>query len=755
MPDASAPFSAVSALPPALQRRVLQAVCLWLAAWGVLAAILYRDGAYAWIALGALPAALAAYGLERRRQPRSAAALLVVATLGLVSAMAWLGALHQTSTILLLAVMVVFAAWALGVGAGIAAAGWVILLGVGLTLRGEVAWQQVLVALYVLASLLGLIAWMLRSKNQQMQGLRSALAAVGAEKHQLQVLFQAVEQNPQSMVIVDVQGRMVYANQAFEQRSGYRREEVVGQPARQVSLNGLGDEAHAQMRRQVEAGQVWQGVVQSTLQDGRVVVDTVRIAPVVDEEQQLSHLVEVRQDISEQLAAQNRILHLQEHDSLTELLNTQGLLRTMDQMNAQIAVHHDHSTWHMLLLVEIDRYQLLVSAKGSEWIDALLQALVLQLQALAPHGAHLARTADSQLAVLVPRMGSTRHDARLDGLALAQAMHQGLGQIQLAVAGEGVEPVRTTCSMGFTVFPFVDESVQQDTSGRVLRRATMALGQARHQGGDQVCAYSQVQDATVQRRMLLEAALVTALQAQQLQVFLQPQVDMHGRVVGLESLVRWQHPQLGMIPASEIVGVAESSGLIAQLGDWMLAQVCALLQEPRVQQACYTLSVNVSAVQFQRADFVERVRAMVQCLGPRSERLVLEVTESLLLYDLDQAIEKMRSLRALGVQLALDDFGTGYSSLAYLARLPIQEIKLDRLFICDLTPGSQAGVLVEAVLMVAKVKGLRVVAEGVEHPEQAQLLQALEPSVLCQGYWFSRPVPAQDWLAHPRLANSL
>ncbi|MEG2049562.1 MAG: EAL domain-containing protein, partial [Comamonas sp.] len=208
-----------------------------------------------------------------------------------------------------------------------------------------------------------------------------------------------------------------------------------------------------------------------------------------------------------------------------------------------------------------------------------------------------------------------------------------------------------------------------------------------------------------------------------------------------------------MVSPGEFIPVAEDCGLIVPLGDWMLEQVCLLLNDPRVRAAGYSLSVNVSPLQFQHADFVEKVKSAIQRTGIDPRKLTLEVTESLLLSDVDHAIQKMVNLVALGVQFALDDFGTGYSSLAYLMRLPIQELKLDQVFIRDLRVNAESRVLVEAILMLAKAKGLRVVAEGVEELEQAELLRALEPSILCQGYWFSRPVLAEDWMANPALAQ--
>ena len=374
-----------------------------------------------------------------------------------------------------------------------------------------------------------------------------------------------------------------------------------------------------------------------------------------------------------------------------------------------------------------------------------------RLQSLLPPSARLARTSASQFAVILERVGKTRHRARMHSYAVAEELQQGLGTI--VCLQEVPETVQLSCSAGFSVFPFVEPGLQADAGDHVLRRASVALSQARHQGGGQVHAYSEALAATAQRRIELEKGLHVALQEGQLQLFVQPQVDMMGRVVSVEALVRWQHPVNGMVDPAEFIPVAEDTGLVVPMGDWVLEQTCRLLNDPRVQQGGYRVSVNVSAVQFQQAGFVRKLQELIQRTGVDASRLTLEVTESLLLQEVEQAIQKMVSLRALGVHFALDDFGTGYSSLAYLMRLPIQEIKLDQTFIHDLTPQSHGAVLVEALLMVAKGRALRVVAEGVEHKAQAQLLQAWEPGILCQGYLFSRPLPASEWLQAPDLSG--
>lgn len=736
------------------QRRMVRLLGLWMAGWGVLLAVLSQgNSAACWLGLAMLPVAAGVWLLDTKGYSRLAAGGLVFCTMALSSALVWLDPAYITTVVLVLAIAVAFAAWELGGTAGIGSAGVMVVVGMALAQRGDVAWHQVLLVGYVTVFLLAMIGLMLKGSQLSLITAHHSLGTLAQQQEQIDVLFQAVEQNPESILVVDLQGRVVYANSAFEQRTGYRREDAIGLPSRQVSLNGLTAAEHQHMREVVDSGEVWQGVVRNVLKDGTTVVDAVRISPVVDAQQHVRYLVESRQDISEKVAHQDHIRHLQEHDGATQLLNVQGLRVVLDEYLAQEPDQHQPTQWHALLLLEIDRFQIMESVKGSAWSVALIQSAVQRLQALLPASTHWARTGDGELAVLVQGAGVSRYVARMQAYEYARDMRGALQTLHMDLPEEGgLEMVQLTCSMGFTVFPFIEPGLQQDKSDYIVRRATVALSQARHQGGDHISAYSEDVDANVQRRMQVERELGQALkQGDQLQVFLQPQVNVTGRVAGLEALVRWQHPEKGMVSPGDFIPVAEDSGLIVPLGDWMLREVCGLLNDPRMQQSGASISVNVSALQLLQADFVEKVQKIVRSTEINPRKLVLEITESMLLQDVDAVIQKIVALHALGIGFAMDDFGTGYSSLAYLARLPIQEIKLDQVFVRDLQVGSQTCVLVEAVLMVAKSRGLRVVAEGVETVDQAQLLQALEPSILCQGYLFRKPCPAQVWLEDPQV----
>ena len=238
-----------------------------------------------------------------------------------------------------------------------------------------------------------------------------------------------------------------------------------------------------------------------------------------------------------------------------------------------------------------------------------------------------------------------------------------------------------------------------------------------------------------------------AIGAGELRLYLQSQVDVQGQVVGAEVLVRWLHPRDGLVPPGVFIPVAEGSDLIVLLGRWVLEQSCRLLARPWFAQQRVRLSVNLSARQFRQPDFVEELRQMLACSGADPRLLTLEVTEGLVIDDFDDVVAKMRALAALGVEFSLDDFGTGYSSLAYLKRLPIQELKIDRGFVRDASTNADDGALVEAILSVARHFGMRVVAEGVETRAQADHLVQREPAIVCQGFLFSRPEPVADWLA--------
>ena len=722
-------------------------ILYWALGWGVAASLGARD-VHWYLALATGPIAWIAWGLGWLHSWRTAAWWLVWAMVVVVAALSWNAAVEQTTIFLNLVVMIVFCGWVLGTRAALGMSLAAIGLVAALVLHEKMRWLQFLGMAYTIGFFLWVIYVERRRYERQLHKQQKSLEELRLHKRQAALLYQAVEQSPDSVLIVGLDGRVRYANKAFTSHSGYSSEEAIGSRSLDVSVNGLSADEHLNVRETVKSGGVWRGTLHNQRKDGSTVTESVSISPVY-EDGQLSSFVEVKQDVTERLKAEEYIAFLQNFDGLTQLPNRYALARLLEKLLLQARVSRrmhttSPSTWHAMLVVDLDRFKKFNDARGSAWSDALLQALALRLRTLVPETAFVARTTADQFAVVLENAGISRQDSRIQAYALASDLLLALDFLD--VHYEGVERVPISCGIGFTVFPFVEPGLKMDATEHIMRRSSVALSQAKNQGMGKIHAYSEALAETAHRHLQVEKGLHEALEQGHLRLFVQHQVDMFGKVSGMEALVRWQHPQEGLISPGEFIPIAEESGLIIPLGDWVLEQVCLLLTHPRVKAGGYTLSANVSALQFQEPDFVPKLIALLQRTGVDATRLTLEFTESLLLADVEAIIRKMVTLRALGVQFAIDDFGTGYSSLSYLMRLPIQEIKMDQSFIRDLQPDAASGALVQAFLMVAKSQNLRVVAEGVEELAQTHVLQAWEPSILCQGYLFSRPIPAEQWL---------
>ena len=738
------------------ERRALRAsvllVCAWLWAsgWSVAALLLLQGqvhtGLFA-LHAAAGPLAWLALWLGWRGHWRGVAigliALIFSAT-ALVS-LGW-GAFLAAS-LLNLVVLILFAGWALGLTAAVLVTALsqgllVLLVGQGRFTGTE--WLPVMCTCLMLGAM-SVIAR--RAYGQHVQQIDSSGAAL-TEQHKLRLLTSVVEQSPFSVLVVDLSGHVVYANPAFVQHSGYSEAELVGQPALQVSLNGMNSDARDAMRKVVEAGGVWRAVLRNLRKDGVPFTENVTIAPVHDATGSLRYFVEIKQDISERVFAQERISQLMNFDHLTQLPNRFALMHRLDELllRARLGMQpgSDHPrTWHGMLLLDLDRFNKFNMARGSAWGDAVLSAVGLKLVSVVGEQAWVARYTDDQFAVVLENIGADRAEARLQAYAQALAVQSALTSVSVF---EGRESVAISFGVGITVFPFLEPGLRADGSDHILRRASVALAQAKRQGPGQAHAYSEALSQLAQRTLQLEKELGVALEQGQLRLFVQPQYDMQGRVLSMEALVRWQHPEQGMISPDAFIPLAEESGQIIALGTWVMEQVCELLNDPRMRDCGYRVAVNISARQFMQPDFVSQLTALLERTQVPGHRMTLEVTESMVLDDVNDAIHKMVVLRGLGLEFSLDDFGTGYSSLSYLLRLPIQEIKIDQSFIQELDPSGPSGALVQAVLMVAKRLGVRVVAEGVEEAEQADVLQAWDPAILCQGYYLCKPLPVEQWL---------
>lgn len=611
-----------------------------------------------------------------------------------------------------------------------------LLLLLALWLRGAAG--MALVALVAtLLVLAGLCAW---RKQARISLLGAHVEEVGQD-----LVYAAMAQSPDSMAVVAVDGRLLYANQAFLARTGYTLEEIQGSRSREISTTGMSPEQYAQMRATVERGDVWRSLLTNHSKDGAEVKEGVHISPIKDSEGRIMGFVELKHDVTELLDARERVDQLLHFDALTLLPNRQALSQYLEELLQPAPSYPMKPTyWHALVLLDMDNLSKFNAGRGIEWGDALLRAVAHKMQSLLPPTAWLARTTGDEFALVLKDVAQSRLDARMMAFALATELQRGLST--QVVFSQGIERVQVTFCVGITVFPFGEPARKRDTEDHIYRRATMALYQAKALGPGQLHTFSESLEVSSERKLSVERGLYEALARQHLRMYVQKQVDIDGQVRGVEALIRWEHPEEGMVSPGMFIPVAEESELIVQLGDWMLKQALALLSHPLVAPTSMWVAVNISARQFAQPDFVDKLAQLLQGVNLAPGRLTLEVTESMVLTSVEDAIQTMTRLNALGVQCALDDFGTGYSSLAYLHRLPIQEIKIDQSFIHNLDPEAKSGALVQALLMVAKSMQLRVVAEGVEESDQAAVLQAWYPAILCQGFLYSRPIPVEDWL---------
>lgn len=440
-------------------------------------------------------------------------------------------------------------------------------------------------------------------------------------------------------------------------------------------------------------------------------------------------------DISEKKAAEERINHLAYFDALTDLPN-----RTLlsERLNQALVSARRSKQQGALILINIDRFKNINDALGQAQGDKLLINLAKRLNAIVREGCTLARIAGDEFAVLVPDLGAKSAEASHSAHTLAERIHH---KVREPLVLDGSE-ISCTVSLGISLYP---ESEHDDTEA-VFRRADTALHRAKASGGNQSAFFETDMGESVELRFRTERELRQALPAGELSLYLQPQVDAAGNTVAAEILLRWNHPERGLVPPGVFIPIAEESDLIIDLGNWVLSRAFELMVRCDMAGKPIPLSVNLSPRQFRQPSFTPWLKDLITSIGVDPSHLTLEVTEGLVIEDINDVVAKMGELTDMGIHFSIDDFGTGYSSLAYLKRLPIHELKIDKGFIRDAPHNESDAALVETILAVAKHMHLRVIAEGVETQEQADFLNQ-RGRVIHQGYLFGKPEPAEGWIA--------
>ena len=570
-----------------------------------------------------------------------------------------------------------------------------------------------------------------------------------ASQEQLMLLETGIARLNDIVVIAEAAPRhgsgpeIVFVNDAFEHHTGYSRDELRGQ----MPAGLAGPETDKNELGRLLAAMKQGTKVRSELlvyrKDGGSLWMDLEIVSVMAAAGEVSHWVAVGRDITQRKVADDKIHHLAFYDPLTDLPNRQLLL---DRLEQALVNCNRSGQEGALMFIDLDNFKVLNDTVGHSKGDQLLQSVARRLSACVRKTDTVARLGGDEFVVMLQDLGTEPAMAAIKAQVVAEKV---LTTLREPYDLTGYNHYSTS-SIGVTAF-----NADQDSVSELLKQADLAMYQAKSLGRNTVCFFDPDMQAAVSSNAALSSDLRAGLRDQQFLVYYQPQVDGQQRMTGVEALLRWTHPRRGMVSPAEFIPVAEETGLIMPLGQWVLEQACLQLAEwaKRPATAELSIAVNVSVRQFRHPDFVDMVMAAIARTGIRPSKLKLELTESLLADRMEITIAKMGTLKALGVTLSLDDFGMGYSSLSYLKRLPLDQLKIDKSFVADVFSDPNDAAICRAIISLAQSLGLAVLAEGVETEAQRDFL-ARHGCEFYQGYLFCKPLPIEALEGFMRQLNA-
>ena len=550
------------------------------------------------------------------------------------------------------------------------------------------------------------------------------------------LLDQALESMVSGFVLLDAQQRVAHWNRRFVELFPWMRGAMAsGMPFRQVLEQSVahhlpvGSDAERQqwIALRLAQQQDGTGAHEQVLPDGHCIHVLERATPE-------GGWVITYHDVTDLRRANEEIEHLAFYDPLTGLPNRRLLL---DRLGRAPVLSQRSGKVGALLFLDLDHFKDLNDTLGHEVGDELLQAVAQRLLANVRVADTVARLGGDEFVVMLSDLSTSTQEAAALAQRIGEKILRGLSE-PYVLRGHTHQGA---ASIGATLF-----GASAQSASELLRQADIAMYQVKARRGNALCFFDPKMQTAINDRAQLEADLRQALITQQLVLHYQPQATLQGDVIGAECLLRWQHPQRGMVPPGQFIAVAEESDLILHIGQWVLHSACTQLArwQEQPQWAHLQLSVNVSARQFRQSDFVHQVIETLQVTGARAHLLTLELTESLVLDNVEDAIDKMHQLRTKGVRFSVDDFGTGYSSLAYLTRLPLHQLKIDQSFVRNLGSRPSDDVIVQTIIGMGRNLDLEVIAEGVETEAQKAIL-AGHGCDLYQGYLLARPMPVADF----------
>lgn len=558
---------------------------------------------------------------------------------------------------------------------------------------------------------------------------RSVLRMLSRMAEQLQLQGKIIDHTSEAMVVTDLAHRILTVNPAFEKITGYSAAEVIGRTSMMLGAPQHGPEFHQAIWGIVAESGQWEGETWDCRKNGEIYPRQLRIRAIREQPQQaVSHYIAVFSDLSAHKAQEARIDYLAHHDPLTSLPNRLALdihlekaLGAAARSNSRLAV----------IIIDLDHFKTVNDSLGHHAGDHLLKEIAQRLDALLDTTSRLFRLGGDEFVMVLEEVAQVE--------AVVARVHRVVRAFNEPCQVDDHQ-LHSSPSIGISLYP--DDG---ETAETLIRNADTAMYYAKSNGRNNYQFFAEPMNAAANKRLHLETELWNALAENQLLLHYQPQIDLvSGKMVGLEALVRWQHPTRGMVAPGDFIPIAEECGLILPLGHWVLLTACR--QAKAWQDAGVEIgeiAVNISALQFRQPEFAQSVQAILLETGLPAERLELEITESTVMHSADSSVRALAELKQMGVKLAIDDFGTGYSSLSYLRRFPIDRLKIDRTFVADIESDIDAASLVTSIISLGRSLGLHLVAEGVESSAQAEFLRVRDCQRV-QGFHFFRPVAAEE-----------
>ncbi|MDF0734151.1 EAL domain-containing protein [Pseudomonas entomophila] len=547
-----------------------------------------------------------------------------------------------------------------------------------------------------------------------------------ADRERLRMAAAVFDSTLEGVLVTDRNGLIVHVNRAFMRITGYQQDEVLGQRPNKFKSGRHGAPFYRQIYAALADKGEWSGEIWNRRKSGEIYPQWQTICAIRDDGDELSHYVAVFSDISAIKHSEQELAYLAHHDPLTGLPNR---LLFNDRAEQALASAQANKRGCALLLLDLDHFQSINDGLGHTLGDQLLKLVGERLREMLGSGVTLARLGGDEFGVLLESCQQVGQAA-----SLAQTIIERLREPFCF----DEQRLFISASVGISLFPNDALGAEQ-----LLRNADAALFKAKGNGRACYALYTEELTAHAQHRVETAGELRRALEQDELRVFYQPVHDLFtARRVGVEALVRWQHPQRGLVPPGEFIPIAERTGLIADIDAWVLRQACRQMVRWQAEgRGLEFVAVNLSSRLFGQRDLYPQVAEVLHETGLDPTLLELEVTESAVMDDPEVALEQLHRLRELGLRLAIDDFGTGYSSLLRLKRLPVQKLKIDQGFVAGLPHDEDDIAIVRVIIALARSMGMQVHAEGIEQAEQARFLLE-QQCELGQGYWFGRPVPA-------------